>query len=104
MAKHASRRTTQHRTQRESDAKERSRLAREVSSLRREVARLRSERDRAKEALGEREAEAQENQGSMAQADGTDACEKCGSHLLVTIDFPRGRLSVCKDCKHRRKL
>jgi len=94
-------RTTQHRPQRESEARERAELKRENRALRKQNARLRRQIQKLIDAQGVVGHEAQDLAPQMVNK--LPGCEACGSRNLARLVVPSGVLIACKDCKHRKK-
>lgn len=106
MKNHGSRRVPQHRPNRETEAKEKSRLKRENGALKRQIARLRRQVDKVEETRLTAQVIIEDEQESIAAQEGAapgGGCGECGSHDLVRIPLPSGTLVVCKDCKARKK-
>lgn len=99
-------RITQHRQQRETEAKEKADLKRENKALRKQLTRLRRQIQKLVETHQVAEQEAVETQEAIAvkeTGNPTGGCEKCGSFNLARVTIPSGTLVACKDCKHRKK-
>lgn len=106
MKNHGSRRLAQHRPNRETDAKEKSRLKQENKSLKKQITRLRRQVDKVEDSRLTAQVILEEEQESMALLEGAvpgGGCGECGSHNLVEFPLPSGTLLVCKDCKARKK-
>jgi len=48
----------------------------------------------------QQESETQDSLGTQVPA--SNGCESCGSQNLAEVLVPSGKLTVCKDCKHRK--
>lgn len=94
-------RTTQHRPQRESDAREKAELKRENRALRKQNARLRRQVQKLVEAQGVVGHEAQDLAPRLEAK--LPGCDACGSRNLARIVVSSGVLIACKECKHRKK-
>lgn len=105
MKNHGSRRLPQHKPNRETEAKEKSRLKRENKSLQRQVTRLRRQIDKGEESRLTAQAIIEDEESIAAQEGAAPGggCGECGSHNLVEFPLPSGTLLVCKDCKSRKK-
>mgnify|MGYP002784370597 CR=1 FL=1 len=99
-------RITQHRQQRETEAREKADLKRENKALRKQLTRLRRQIQKLVETHGSVEQMAAEVAEPIAVKEGgspTGGCEKCGSLNIARITIPSGTLVACKDCTHRKK-
>lgn len=103
-------RVTQHRNQRESEAKEKAQLKRENKALSKQLTRMRRQLQKIMETYSSASEAAQElsQETIVAEAISTkvadEGCEKCGSQSLGRLPIPGGILVACKDCKYRRKI
>jgi len=79
-------------------------LKRENSALQKQVAKLRRQVEKLAhtQALEAEEAEPTRLGEEPAKAV-AEGCESCGSRSLAVLPVPGGTLTVCKDCKHRKK-
>jgi formylmethanofuran dehydrogenase subunit E len=99
-------RVTQHRNQRETEAKEKAQLKRENKALRKQLTRMRRQLQKMMETYTLASEVAQEiaQEAATIEAPKTAGCEKCGSHSMTRLPVPSGILVVCKGCHHRKKV
>lgn len=99
-------RITQHRPQRETEAREKADLKRENKALKKQLTRLRRQIQKLIETHQVAEVEAGEvveSAGAKETGNQTGGCTKCGSHNIARVMIPSGALVACRDCKHRWK-
>lgn len=100
-------RVTQHRNQRETEAKEKAQLKRENKALRKQLTRMRRQLQKMMETYAGASEAAQEVAAEAvvpAKAAVGSGCEKCGSMSVKRLSIPSGILVVCTDCLHRKKV
>lgn len=99
-------RVSQHKNERESEAKEKAELKRENRALRKQLTRLRRQVQKLIESnqMSVSDVVPADETETVKETRTTAGCQKCGSGNVAMVAIPSGTLVVCRDCQFRKRV